>query len=169
MKHKIGFISIYGFGHFVVDFVSAIYILGKLPGLANTYNDIFIAIVMYNFFAFAFQVPLGYLLDKIKVYKYIGIIGLGLIGICYLVSLKNIFILATIVGIGNALYHLEGGVNTYSISKRKAFLNGVFVAPGALGIFLGTTFHDELIISSLPLVLIIIAILLLLFVQKILI
>lgn len=89
-----------------------------------------------------------------------------LIAFCYLINYNNAFMLATIVGIGNALFHLEGGVNVYSISDRKAFFNGLFVAPGALGIFLGTTFHNELIITYLPVILIILAIILLYFVQK---
>ena len=166
MKNKIGFVTIYGLCHFIVDFVCAIFILGKLLHIANTNSELVTAMIIYNFFAFAFQFPLGYILDKFKVYKYIAIIGMCFIGFCYLISFNNVFILATIVGIGNALFHLEGGVNIYSISERKAFLNGLFVAPGALGIFLGTTFHDELIITYLPIILIIVAIALLSLVQK---
>lgn len=166
MKNKIGFISIYSLCHFIVDFVCAIFILGKLPYFANTNSELFTAIIIYNFFAFAFQVQLGYILDKFKVYKYIAIIGICFIGLCYLISFNNVFMLATIVGIGNALFHLEGGVNIYSVSERKAFLNGLFVAPGALGIFLGTTLHDELVLTYLPIILIIISIFLLFLVQK---
>ncbi len=166
MKNKIGFVSIYSICHFIVDFVCAIFILGKLPYISNTSNEFVTAMIIYNFFAFAFQVPLGYILDKLRAYKYVAIIGLCFIGLCYLINLNNVFMLATIVGIGNALFHLEGGVNIYSVSKRKAFLNGLFVAPGALGIFLGTTFHNELIVTYLPITLIIISIVLLFLVQK---
>ena len=165
MKNKIGVITIYSLCHFIVDFVSAVFVLGKLPQVASNYNQLLVAIIIYNFFAFAFQVPIGCLLDKFKVYKYISIIGFCLIGICYLANVNNVFLLATIVGIGNALFHLEGGINIYGLSKRKAFLNGLFVAPGALGIFLGTTFRDELIVTYLPVVLIILAIVLLILVQ----
>ena len=166
MKNKISFISIYGLCHFIVDFVCAIFILGKLPYIANTYSDFSIAVIIYNFFAFAFQVPIGYVLDKIKLYKYISIVGFSLIGLCYLINYNNIFILATIIGVGNAFFHLEGGVNIYNISKGKAFLNGLFVAPGALGIFLGTTFRDELIKTKFPVFLIFLSIILLLLTQK---
>lgn len=166
MKNKVGIISIYSLSHFIVDLVCAIFVLGKLPYIANTESDFLISLIVYNFFAFAFQVPIGYLLDKLKVYKCVAIIGLSLIGLCYFVNINNVFMLATIVGIGNALFHLEGGVNIYGMSKGKAFLNGLFVAPGALGIFLGTTFHDELIITYLPIFLIFVAITLLAFIQK---
>lgn len=166
MKNKIGIVSTYSLCHFIVDFVCAIFILGKLPYIAETNSELITSLIIYNFFAFAFQVPLGYILDKFKIYKYIAIIGLCIIGLCYLINFNNIFILATLVGIGNALFHLEGGVNIYGLSDRKAFLNGLFVAPGALGIFLGTTFHDELIVTYLPIALIFISIPLLFLVQK---
>lgn len=166
MKNKIGFVSIYSLCHFIVDFVCAIFIFGNLPHVSNTYSEFIFATIMYNFFAFAFQVPIGYILDKFRIYKYIAIIGLCLIGFGYLININNTFVLATIVGIGNALFHLEGGVNIYSISKRRAFLNGLFVAPGALGIFLGTIFCSKLITTYLPIILIIVAIFLLYLVQK---
>ena len=102
MKNKIGFISIYSLSHFIVDFVCAIFILGKLPYIANTNSEFVISVIVYNFFAFAFQVPIGYILDKFKTYKYVSIIGLSFIGLCYLININNVFILATIVGIGNA-------------------------------------------------------------------
>ena len=146
MKEKISLVTIYSLCHFIVDFVCAILILGKVPHIiVNGSSEFFTAVIIYNFFAFAFQVPLGYFLDKFKFYKYIAIIGLSFICLCYLIDFNNAYILATIAGIGNALFHLEGGISIYDISKGKAFLNGLFVAPGALGIFLGTSFHDELI------------------------
>lgn len=176
MKDKIGIVLTYGLCHFIVDFVCAVFILGNLPSIARTNefitsvinSKLITSVIIYNFFAFAFQVPLGYILDKFKIYKYIAIIGLCIIGLCYLINFNNIFILAALVGIGNALFHLEGGVNIYGLSDRKAFLNGLFVAPGALGIFLGTflgrTYHDEF--TFLSIALIFISIPLLFLVQK---
>ena len=62
-------IAIYSLCHFIVDFVCAIYILGRLPQIANTDSDLFASIIVYNFFAFAYQVPLGYLLDRFRFYR----------------------------------------------------------------------------------------------------
>ena len=129
--------SIYSICHFIVDFVSCIFVLGVADNLCiddtgEWSNWIYIAeIIIYNFFAFAFQVPMGYIIDKLKMYKYVGVIGFCLIGICYIVAKGNPIILASLVGIGNGLFHLEGGVSAYNNSKGKAFLNGLFVAPGA--------------------------------------
>ena len=164
--------SIYSICHFIVDFVSCIFVLGVASDLCFDEQGNWIywmyltEVIIYNFFAFAFQVPMGYIIDKLKMYKYVGVIGFCLIGICYLVGKGNPIILASLVGIGNGLFHLEGGVSAYNSSKGKAFLNGFFVAPGALGIFLGTFFYNELSITYVPIALIGIAIILMSFVQK---
>jgi FSR family fosmidomycin resistance protein-like MFS transporter len=164
--------SIYSICHFLVDFLSCIFVLGVASTLCynadGTFNDdLYIAeVIIYNFFAFAFQVPMGALMDKFKIYKGVGIAGVFMIVVFYAIHAGNPILLASIVGIGNGLFHLEGGVNAYNNSKGKAFLNGLFVAPGAMGIFLGTAFHNELAATYWPIALVCIAIVLLFFVQK---
>lgn len=153
MGTRIKSMVVYSICHFIVDFVSCIFVLGVAPRFCYDANgeflyDIYLAeVIMYNFFAFAFQVPMGFVMDKLKIYKYVGIIGFCLIGICYLLGFGNAIILSSIVGIGNGLFHLEGGVNAFENSKGKAFLNGVFVAPGTLrnifrNIFLCSNFNN---------------------------
>ena len=44
MKNKIGFVSVYSLCHFIVDFVCAIFILGKLPYISNTNNEFVLAV-----------------------------------------------------------------------------------------------------------------------------
>ncbi len=164
--------SIYSICHFIVDFVSCIFVLGVAPAFCydadgNFSTTVYLAeVILYNFFAFAFQVPMGFVMDKLKVYKYVGTIGFCLIGICYVLGFGNPILLSSIVGIGNGLFHLEGGVNAFNNSKGKAFLNGLFVAPGSIGIFLGTAFYKDLASSFLPLALIFLAMFLLVFVQR---
>ncbi len=172
MKKLVRSMSIYSICHFIVDFVSCLFVLGIAPSFCIDENGVFnntlyyTEVIMYNFFAFAFQVPMGFLMDKYKIYKYVGIIGFCLIGICYVLGFGNAVVLSSIVGIGNGLFHLEGGVNAYENSKGKAFLNGLFVAPGTWGIFLGTFFYPQLAGTYLPIGLILLAILLLAFVQN---
>ena len=43
-----------------------------------------------------------------------------------------------IAGIGNAMFHIGGGIDVLNISDKKATLSGIFVSTGALGIFLGS-------------------------------
>jgi len=111
----------------IVDFACAFYMCTFFNGsLIENY-------VLYNFFAFAFQVPLGVLLDKHRNYQYIGLLGTLLILLIYVVQANETIIIPCILGIGNALFHLEGGINVYEISKPKSYLNGIFVAPRSNG------------------------------------
>lgn len=171
MLKTIKSMGIYSICHFLVDFISCLFVLGVARNLCLNENgeiiyELYYAeVILYNFFAFAFQVPMGYVMDKLKLYKYVGIIGFCLIGLCYIVNMGNPILLSSIVGIGNGLFHLEGGVNAFEKSKGSAFLNGLFVAPGTFGIFLGTAFHNQLATSYIPITLVFVAIILLFFVQ----
>ena len=172
MLEKVKTMGIYSICHFLVDFLSCIFVLGVVPNYCfNSENvfmeNIYIAeVIMYNFFAFAFQVPLGRIMDRLKLYKYVGIIGFCIIGICYVWGPANPILLASLVGIGNALFHLEGGVNAFEQSKGTAFLNGLFVAPGAMGIFLGTAFYNKIAPTYWPIIMVFAAIALLTVVQN---
>jgi FSR family fosmidomycin resistance protein-like MFS transporter len=53
-------------------------------------------------------------------------------------------------GLGNALFHLGGGLDTLNDSSRRAAALGVFVSPGALGLFIGTLWGKG---SAVPLLL----------------
>lgn len=163
MKKKIFIVSTYAICHFIVDFLCALFIVNLLGNLNNAYNY-WIAILLYNFFAFAFQVPLGTIIDKLKIKNYIGICGITLISGVYLLCFENILLSSIVLGIGNALFHLEGGINIYKISEKKSALNGIFVSSGALGIFLGMNLR--LTIMWLPFFLIILAIIMLFIVSE---
>jgi len=164
-KSKI--ISIYGISHFITDFVCAIFMLGIISPLCINYTQLFFCLIIYNFFAFAFQAPLGLLLDKFKIYNYIALLGNLLILLTFLIIPLSPFILSAIVGLGNALFHLEGGVHVYDISNKKAYLNGIFVAPGALGILLGTLLSKtSYSIHNIAIISLIISIILLFFIRE---
>jgi len=165
--NKAKIVSVYSISHFFTDFVCAIFMLGIISPLCVNYTQLFYCLIIYNFFAFAFQAPLGLLLDKYKSYNYIALLGNLLILLAFLIVPRNPFILSTIVGLGNALFHLEGGVHIYNISDKKAYLNGMFVAPGALGILFGTLLsHTSYNVHNIAIISIIISILLLVLIRN---
>ena len=45
---------------------------------------------------------------------------------------------ASIAGLGNALFHLGGGLDVLNVSEERLWALGVFVSPGAIGIYYGT-------------------------------
>jgi FSR family fosmidomycin resistance protein-like MFS transporter len=61
-----------------------------------------------------------------------------LVAAAYLSALVNPVLTVIIAGTGNALFHVGGGIEILNRSKGKAGILGVFVSPGAVGIYLGT-------------------------------
>ena len=130
-------VGIYSFIHFVVDMACALLIAGVLTPVTNNTNVLLIAIFLYNLFAFAFQLPFGIIADKANKNALISAIGCGCIIIAY--GFSSIGILACIIaGIGNALFHVGGGIDVLNIANKKAALPGIYVATGAMGLYIGT-------------------------------
>lgn len=124
---------IYSLAHFFVDFGCAYYIYSQFlnPWLGT------ICLILYNFCAFAMQAPLGLISDKFNRNSIIAASGCTLVGLS--VFLAKYSVLACIVaGLGNALFHLGGGIDTLNESENRCGKLGVFVSPGAFGIFFGT-------------------------------
>lgn len=121
-------------GHLMID-LSGIYLINV------QYNDydfglIVFYFLIYNLIAFGLQPFVGYYADiKNKYFLYV-ILGLLLPAIGLL--LIDFGIIAIIIStIGNALYHVGGGVISVNLYPNKAAPAGIFVAPGAIGVFLG--------------------------------
>lgn len=122
-------LALYGLAHFWVDLSCAALLLGTLSGEGDFQRQL----LVYNFCAFALQMPLGVLADWWGRPAALGAAGCVLTAAAYLVPLP---LRAVTAGAGNALFHLGGGVE--ALSSERAGDLGVFVSPGALGIFLGT-------------------------------
>ncbi len=112
----------------------------------------FTCVLIYDFFAFVTELPLGILLDRRKVSRQkavntnglIAAYGCAIIGLVDIISFFNrlsvVFIipLAIAAGFANAAFHLGSGIDVIGISDRKASYTGIFISTGALGLFLGT-------------------------------
>lgn len=130
---------LYSILHLLVDGVCAMAMFGKfIPR-----EDGYFYILLYNFCAFALQMPLGVVLDALNAKE-----GKREIDFAFLTAVMGVFCTLSgafthpvILGIGNALFHVGGGVGTihedHAKNKNGAYL-GIFVAPGALGLYLGT-------------------------------
>lgn len=147
-----------GAAHFFVDFTCTALLTsaaGDLP-----YWHVMVCAVLYNGLAFAFQLPLGALADKMKWKRGPAVLGCllaasgalipGGIGMCL------------VIGLGNALFHVGGGIETLQRSRGRSGPVGRFVAPGAVGIFLGPRLSNLtwLVRGALPVCLTVLAVLL---------
>lgn len=125
-------IAVYASTHFFVDFACAYLFFYGL------YDDrqLYICFLLYNFCAFALQMPLGLLADKCNKNALCASLGCVLIALAY-GSTSFPVVAAVTAGVGNGLFHLGGGIDVLNVSHEKSSALGLFIAPGALGIFLG--------------------------------
>lgn len=130
-------VGIYSLIHFIVDLSCAILVTNLVTQKMGQNANLFIAILIYNFFAFAMQFPIGIIADKVNKNSIYSAIGCILVAIAFGFSNYGI-ISCTIAGIGNAMFHIGGGIDVLNISNKKATPSGIFVSTGAMGIFLGS-------------------------------
>lgn len=122
--------------HFIVDLACAILVTNFISQKIDGNISLFIGIIVYNFFAFAMQLPIGIIADKVNKNTICSSIGCLLVAIAFGFSDFGI-VACAIAGIGNAMFHVGGGIDVLNISNKKATLSGIFVSTGAMGIFLG--------------------------------
>lgn len=152
-------VSVYSLIHAIIDF-SCAFVMSGLMMASDNIELVYIGAILYNFLAFALQFPVGIFADKWNKNRYVSIIGCALVSVGVLFSLfvKSYFIFIPIlfIGLGNAFFHIGGGIDILNISKGKATLPGIYVSTGALGLFLGAYlelgFMSSIIVFSLLMV-----------------
>jgi len=147
-------VSTYSIIHFVVDFACAFLMFRSIAGIPSSYA----CVLLYNFCAFAMQMPLGIIADKLNRNIAFAIFGCILVGAAY--GFVHIPIAAVIlIGIGNAMFHIGGGIDVLNVSEKKLSALGIFVAPGAFGIYYGAMLGKGSDVSAffIPLVLLVAA------------
>ena len=136
-KSTLANLSVYGASHFLVDAICAGTIFSLLAKSTNL-PELALFIVIYNILAFGLQLPLGILSDKIMKPKQFTILGILLTAVAGVLALFFPLEGIVLAGIGNALFHIGGGSISLNLTPKKASAPGIFVAPGALGLLVGT-------------------------------
>ena len=125
-------LTVLSVAHFCVDMACAALFFGRLDRSAHWW----LYMVLYNACAFALQLPLGLLADRLNRNLPFAAVGCGLVAMSF--PLTGFPLLAALVcGLGNGMFHVGGGLEVLNDSDRAAPL-GVFVSPGAVGLYLGT-------------------------------
>lgn len=118
--------------HFLVDMVCA------WAMYAFFCEGNYSSFLTYNFCAFALQLPLGTFLDLYRkechgLPAFCASLGAG-------ITLIGAYLHPAVLGIGNALFHTGAGVDVieedFACNRQGRYL-GIFVAPGAIGLYLG--------------------------------
>lgn len=120
--------------HFLVDFLCSFGMFRFFTGDA----DAPLNFLIYNFCAFALQMPLGAAMDCFAENKPRAPALCASLGV--LLTLLGMAVHPVLLGLGNAAFHVGGGIDVIREDQRlgkQGRLLGIFVAPGALGLFLG--------------------------------
>ncbi len=125
-------LALYSLAHFWVDLSCALLAFRSL----SASPDFALCLLLYNFCAFALQMPLGLLADRLDRNGAVAAAGCALVALAYAVPLP--LAAAVTAGVGNALFHLGGGIDTLNTGLDRSAALGIFVSPGAVGLFLGT-------------------------------
>lgn len=123
---------LYSLAHFWMDLSCAFLVFRTLSGGGK----FAMCLLLYNFCAFALQMPLGLLAGELDRNGLAAAAGCALTAAAYCVPAP--LAAAVTAGVGNALFHLGGGMDVLNRSGDRAWALGVYVSPGALGLFLGT-------------------------------
>jgi FSR family fosmidomycin resistance protein-like MFS transporter len=124
-------VAVYAASHFLVDFACAFLMFRSIAGA----QDAYVYVLLYNFFAFAVQMPLGLLADRCNRNALFAACGCVLVAIAYGCAPA---LACVVLGLGNALFHIGGGVDILNHSESKSAALGIFVSPGAFGVYFGT-------------------------------
>ena len=120
--------------HLLVDALCAATLLGPMK---DAVPDPGLLILLYNTLAFSTQCLVGLGADRLK--KHVPAASLSMLTVVLGFILPGLPLLRVIlVGLGNSVFHVAGGAYTLEESGGRAGILGVFVAPGAIGLTLGT-------------------------------
>ena len=137
-KQDIRGVSLLGAAHFFVDFACTALLTAAAGQLSFWW--VTACAVLYNGLAFAFQLPIGALADCLKLHRGLAAAGCLLVAAGALVPQP--IVMCLVIGLGNACFHVGGGREALKRGRGTASLAGRFVAPGAIGIFLGPRLAD---------------------------
>lgn len=125
-------IAVYTFAHFAVDFSCACLIFS----ISGNFGNAALLMLVYNFCAFAMQMPLGIIFDKLN-RNYLGAAAGCLLTAAGFMFTSLPMAAAVVCGLGNAAFHLGGGIDVLNFSSKTTPC-GIFVSSGAVGLYLGT-------------------------------
>ena len=124
---------LYALGHLLMDGLCAATVFGPLAQVPDRTT----LLLVYNTLAFSTQCLVGLAADRVRRHRLSAALALGLTLLGFLLPAPPMVRIVLIAG-GNSLFHVAGGAHTLEQSRGKAGPLGVFVAPGAVGLVLGT-------------------------------
>jgi len=136
-KKTVSNLAVYGLAHAVIDATCAAVIFSLLNLNAISSKYFFYLVILYNVLAFGLQAIIGLYIDNWRAPKFSAIFGSVLTACSVILISISPLAAVLLAGIGNAFFHVGGGSISLNLTPKKASAPGVYVAPGALGLFVG--------------------------------
>lgn len=125
---------LHAIAHLLVDALCAATLFGPVKSAAQ---DAGLLILLYNTLAFSTQCLVGLAADRMKKHAPSASVSMLAVVLGFALPLPPL-LRVMLVGLGNSVFHVAGGAYTLEKSGGRAGRLGVFVAPGAIGLTLGT-------------------------------
>jgi FSR family fosmidomycin resistance protein-like MFS transporter len=129
---------VFGAMHAVVDVSTVSVVVGASVLHELPLGRAFQLILAYDLIAFAGQPFVGLVVDRVARPRVAVLLGLLLTAACVAVAPFEPTTAMLLAGVGNALFHVGAGTLALCAGGGRAAPSGIFVAPGALGLGLGT-------------------------------
>lgn len=132
-------LTVYGLAHAAVDAACAALLMGAAQAGRLAPGEALAIFLVYNLVAFALQPLAGLLVDRVWSPRGAAVAGAFLTAAAVPLSLAAGLVAASAVlaGIGNAIFHVGGGVASLRMTPGRASAPGIYVAPGAAGLAAG--------------------------------
>ena len=132
-------IAAYALAHAAVDGCCAVMLWSAYHDGRLTAGAAWTAFLFYNLLAFAMQPLVGLAADRLRLGRGAAVSGALLTAAALPLALVPGGIAAAVVvaGLGNAVFHVGGGIVSLKAAPGRAAPIGVFVAPGAAGLAAG--------------------------------
>jgi FSR family fosmidomycin resistance protein-like MFS transporter len=136
-KSILGNLTLYSLSHALVDAACAATLFAVVDLGQHEAQHLFYMIIGYDVVAFSIQPLLGLTIDRLNRPRYAAALGTSMVAAATLL-LSVPSLAALLAGLGNALFHVGGGVISLNLDPGKAAYPGIYVAPGAVGLMAGT-------------------------------
>ncbi|MBN1578894.1 MAG: hypothetical protein JW913_20200 [Chitinispirillaceae bacterium] len=123
--------------HGLVDAVCAAIVFSLVHIYPLSGREYLKLIIIYNVLAFALQPLCGVLTDHFQSARLSALAGIVFSLAAIMSVMHHPYLTVILAGVGNASFHIGGGVASMAMKHDRAGPPGIFVAPGAIGLAIG--------------------------------
>jgi len=128
--------ALLGVSHATIDLASAFIIFSQLEFNFDR-QTILMLVLLYNTLAFGGQTLIGLVAGRFHIYRGLAATGTFFAVASLLIAPTWLTFSIGLIGLGNAMFHVGAGAHVLIASGNRAAEAGVFVGPGAVGLFAG--------------------------------